>query len=173
MTISLISLLPSPYPPSLSIAVSCSSSAAPCPLQLQCLFACMWAWLWGRTNRVNGVKSEGVSSRRPPDNSASLALFISLAQLAAATTSLTHYLSADWYQYPPPPALVLIVFLSPSFLRHLDSSSNERPDISTIQRRVKVRSLITSVSMTAGDLSTRKASLPLPMFTVCLIQDLH
>uniref|UniRef100_A0A671U6U4 5'-nucleotidase, cytosolic IIb n=1 Tax=Sparus aurata TaxID=8175 RepID=A0A671U6U4_SPAAU len=38
---------------------------------------------------------------------------------------------------PPPPALVLIVFLSPSFLRHLDSSSNERPDISTIQRRVK------------------------------------
>lgn len=103
MTISLISLLPSPYPPSLSIAVSCSSSAAPCPLQLQCLFACMWAWLWGRTNRVNGVKSEGVSSRRPPDNSASLALFISLAQLAAATTSLTHYLWADWYQYPPSP----------------------------------------------------------------------
>uniref|UniRef100_A0A665TEZ0 5'-nucleotidase, cytosolic IIb n=1 Tax=Echeneis naucrates TaxID=173247 RepID=A0A665TEZ0_ECHNA len=35
------------------------------------------------------------------------------------------------------PSPTLTVFLPLSFLRHLDSSSNERPDISTIQRRVK------------------------------------
>lgn len=89
-----------------------------------------------KTNRVNRVKSKG------PTLSGSL--ITPLADFIYSLTWLLHNLidtlpfsRLTWAPSSPSPS----VSVSLSFLRHLDSSSNERPDISTIQRRVKVQPL--------------------------------